>query len=68
MTQEEATIAVYGCAESVKKSVGPEVTIGLFMGCAIGELLLKGTVKDDFLKLAGDLWDTFLREQGKHSG
>jgi len=68
MNETEAVAAVFGTAEAVKKAVGREKTIGLFLGCAIGEVLLSGADREEFLKLANGVWDEFVAQQNQAKG
>lgn len=68
MTEEQAVMVVYGCAESVKRAIGQEKTVGLFIGCAIGEILLTGGSREDLDKFIDQAWAEFIREQKEARG
>lgn len=68
MTEDQATLAVYSCAQSIKNALGKEKAIGLFMGCIIGEVMLSGGTKQDLDNLTGKFWVQFEEAQRAAKG
>lgn len=64
MTEAESVIAVFECAQAVKKHIGVNQAVGLFLGAAIGEYVLEGKTKEEFLTMVGNTWDEFVKNRG----